>query len=83
MGNAGKVYSNGIYVPIEKRTIAPFSGTHLHLQTYVPGHPLAFIKGGELDPMDLVDFNLEPNYSIVDHIKALAVVIKKMATVTV
>lgn len=72
MGNAGTVYSGGVYVPIVNRLDKEKKGTHLHLQVYNT-------KGKLVDPLPLIDFALQPTYTEGDKVKAFAVVVGKMA----
>ena len=70
MGNAGNVYSGGIYVPLEERTKDTERGTHLHLEIYRDGQ--------QVDPMGLFNWNWQPTYTIGDYINAFSVVLTKM-----
>lgn len=63
-GNSGNVYSGGQYVPIEERNTPNFAGTHLH-QT------ISKIGVGELlNPVDFIDLQEEPTYTILDELNA-------------
>jgi len=71
MGNAGYVTVGGVLVPIEERTKDPEPGTHLHLEVYK--------AGVKIDPMPLFNWNWQPQYSFMDFLKALSVVVSKIA----
>ena len=73
MGNYGLVYQEGKYIPIDQRTVAPYKGNHLHIQVEDEGHT-------RIDPTSLIDWNLEPSYTVLDLMKATLKVISKKAT---
>ena len=77
MGNAGLVYTNGVYVPIEERTKSPFKGTHLHLEMFDKGYKIGD-KKSFLNPLERIDLSLEPLYSTVDLLRATVIVFKKV-----
>ncbi len=79
MGNAGLVYTNGVYVPIEERIKSPFKGAHLHLEMFDKGYKVGG-KKNLLNPLDHIDFSLEPDYSMADLLKATVAVFKKILT---
>ncbi len=70
-GNSGNVYSGGTYVPIEDRNLPNFLGTHLHQQVV--------LHGDLLNPMDFIDLDTEPTYTILDELKAATIVLAKIA----
>lgn len=76
MGNAGLVYSDGVYVPIEDRTKDPNEGTHLHWevfdQTYKIGGKKTFVN-----PLDYLDFSIEPTYTTSELLGAISKVLLK------
>ncbi len=76
MGNAGLVYTNGVYVPLEKRTSNPFAGSHLHLEMFDKGYKPGK-KKNFLNPLYHLDITLEPTYSYIELLSATAVVLKK------
>lgn len=78
MGNSGEVYSSGTYVPLEERTTPPFPGTHLHWELFDENYRIGGAKRF-LNPLDYVDWNIQPTYTNADHLKALAVVVGKAA----
>ncbi len=70
-GNSGNVYSDGEYVPLDKRDVPNFAGTHLHHQV---------VKDGVLlNPMEWVDLVLEPNYGMLDELEAIGVTLLKIS----
>lgn len=71
MGNAGMVYQGGKYVPLDNRLKEPYLGTHLHIQIEKDGK--------RVDPYPLLNFNWEPQYTLVDSISALIKVLKKIS----
>lgn len=73
MGNAGTVFSGGVHVPIEERLKAPHKGTHLHLQIW--------LNGKLVDPEKFINYSLQPTYTVIDQLKAMAVVLGKMSRV--
>lgn len=78
MGNAGFVTAGGKYVPIEDRLNPSKPGTHLHwemMTTYTPGN-----KGVLVDPAKYIDWNLKPDYTLTDLMKATIVVLRKIIT---
>ncbi len=81
MGNAGLVYVGNTYVPLEERTASPFKGTHLHLEMFDKGYQL-FSAKKFVNPLDHIDFSLEPGYSNVDVMKATVFVFKKILSLT-
>lgn len=81
MGNAGNVYQNGTYVPIENRLDAEKLGTHLHLVIFPKGHiPYKTIQKA-LDPMQYIDLSLQPTYTQMDLLAASAKSLLKMSNV--
>lgn len=71
VGNSGNVFSGGVYVPIEERNLPNHAGTHLHQQV---------VKLGELfNPLDFIDMVIEPDYSLLDELKAMAITLTKIA----
>lgn len=72
MGNAGNVYVGGVYVPLDQRTTDPEPGTHLHLEVYK--------DGVRIDPEPLFNWNLQPQYSLLDFIKSVSIVLSKALT---
>lgn len=72
MGNAGNVFQGGVYVPLEERTKDPERGTHLHWEVYK--------DGVKIDPMPLVNWSWEPQWTKIDFMSALLVVLKKSLT---
>lgn len=78
MGNSGNVYSNGVYVPLEKRRTAPYPGSHLHWELYDKKYKLGGIKR-LINPLESIDWTREPVYTNADYLKALAVVVGKAA----
>lgn len=73
-GNSGNVFSKGEYVPLEKRNVPNFDGTHLHMTVSKLG------VGQLLDPMDFIDLFTEPQYTIWDELKAISTTLLKMST---
>lgn len=70
-GNSGNVTVSGVYVPIEDRDNAPFLGTHLHEQ---------IVKDTVLvNPLDYIDMETEPTYTILDELKAMGITLAKIA----
>lgn len=69
MGNAGMVYVGGVYVPLEKRTKSPFAGTHLHIEMYE--------GSGKSNPLPLINWSWEPNWTYRDYLIAMVAVLKK------
>lgn len=70
MGNTGNVLSDGMYVPLDERTQAPYRGTHLHQNV---------IKNGEyIDPYLLMDIEEEPTYTVSDQIISATKTISNM-----
>lgn len=72
VGNSGNVTISGEYVPLEERDHAPFSGTHLH-QQYV-------FQGKLLNPLEVLDLETEPDYTIWDELKAISITLLKIST---
>jgi hypothetical protein len=73
-GNSGNCYSAGKYVPLSERFTNSKKGTHLHFEVFIE-------KGGirtHHNPLDYIDFNDQPNYSILDVIKATSKILTKM-----
>ena len=71
VGNSGNVYSGGEYVPVEERNIPNFRGTHLHQQVV--------LSGQLLNPLDFIDMETEPSYTIFDELKAMAITLGKIS----
>lgn len=71
MGNAGYVTVGGVYVPLEERVKDPEPGTHLHVVVYK--------NGVEIDPMPLINWNWQPQYTFLDFVRAMMVVLKKIS----
>lgn len=78
MGNSGNVYGGGVYVPIEKRLVKPFLGTHLHYKLYKQGHKIGKHDGDELNPLDYFNWNWQPTYTQVEYLKTVAKTLSKM-----
>ncbi len=76
VGNSGNVMSGGVYVPLDQRDIPPELGTHLHLELvdYVGEN-----KGHLISPLPFIDFDTEPTYTMMDELKASAIVLGKIA----
>jgi len=77
MGNSGLVRVGGVYVPITERYTN--RGTHLHwemLSTYNRG-----VKRGFSDPSAIIDWTLNPTYTLVEELGAYAKVLLKMSKV--
>lgn len=70
MGNSGHVVVNGVDVPVENRLDTNHPGTHLHIE-YTH-------NGVRIDPLPLIDWSLEPNYSKLDVITATVKVVRKI-----
>jgi murein DD-endopeptidase MepM/ murein hydrolase activator NlpD len=73
VGNSGNVISGGTYVPISERLNEPHAGTHLHQSIFTTKDGLSF------DPLTVIDFNTEPNYTTMDFIKAYLEVIARIS----
>lgn len=73
MGNAGRVYSGGAYVPLEKRNYAPFPGTHLHIEMYD--------NGKQIDPLPFINFNWEPQYTLFENLEAIKNTLLKISRI--
>lgn len=82
MGNAGIVRSAGVDVPINERTTPPYKGTHLHVEIYKPGSSVGGFGGDRFDPALWYNLNLEPQYTVADQLRAIGVVLKKIAKLT-
>lgn len=70
MGNAGPVTKWGKTVPLSERTKTPFAGTHVHVQVEKDGK--------RLDPLPLINFNWQPQYTTADYLVAMIAVFKKI-----
>ena len=81
MGNAGNVRSGGVYVPIEQRTKKPYAGTHLHYELMSPEYRLGGVKR-PLNPLDYLDWGLEPTYGIFGLVGAVSAVVAKALHLT-
>lgn len=44
MGNSGFVLTGGQYVPIDLRTVPPYKGTHAHVELYINGERVDYLK---------------------------------------
>lgn len=44
MGNSGFVYQGGQYVEIDLRTVPPYKGTHAHVELYIDGERVDYLK---------------------------------------
>lgn len=76
MGNAGNVFTAGVYVPISERGNVDKKGTHLHyevMEKYIGGK-----KKNHKDPLPLLNWASEPKYTIDDLKKAQKVVFEKI-----
>jgi len=69
MGNSGNVWSDGKLVPVDQRTTT-HRGTHLHHEVY--------LNGEKVNPVPLIDFSVEPTYTIADELSAMARALKKI-----
>lgn len=70
-GNSGNVISDGVYVPLEKRHVPNFDGTHLHQSVN---------KDGEsFDPLTIMDLYTEPTYTALDQLVAISKVLMKIS----
>ena len=69
MGNAGYVTVGGIIVPIEDRLKDPEPGTHLHVEI--------FENGKQINPLPLVNWNWEPQWTTLDFMVALLATLQK------
>lgn len=76
VGNSGNVQIGGQYVPLEERNHEPFSGTHLH-QQLVPD--FGDNRGHLINPLDFLDLETEPSYTMWDELKAMTVTLGKLA----
>ncbi len=70
-GNSGNVFDSGTYVPLEDRNKPNFAGTHLHQAIVQDGIPE--------DPLTLLDLVTEPDYGILDELKAISIVLLKIS----
>lgn len=73
MGNSGNVFDSGVYVPLEERNKPNFLGTHLHQQIA--------LKGQLFNPLDFIDFETEPSYTILDELKAISITLLKISNI--
>lgn len=78
VGDSGNVTVGGVYVPISERDHAPFLGTHLH-QGAVEERNGQPNKGMPVNPLDLMDLETEPSYTIWDELKAASVTLMKIS----
>lgn len=76
MGNAGYVNVNGVYVLIEKRTEPMYPGTHQHWELREKGDRIGGVKH-LLNPVEHIDWNRQPDYTIAEHIGAISIVLGK------
>lgn len=83
MGNSGLVRSGGKYVPLEERDKPPYRGTHLHLQIFKPGSRIGDWRGETVNPLDRLNWNWHPQYSIADQLFAISKTIKKATKLVV
>jgi hypothetical protein len=67
MGNTGYVLSNGNYVPIDKRFIFPFLGTHCHCTMNINGSE----QDGLVDITKYIDENIEIKYDLKTTISSI------------
>lgn len=81
MGNAGNVRAGTRYVPLEERTSDPFPGTHLHWEIMDRGYTIGGRKK-HLNPLDHINWTLQPTYTTGDQLRAMAVVFGKMLKIT-
>lgn len=81
MGNAGRVYSSGVYVPLEERVKQPFKGTHLHWPVFPKGYTPYQSDELAIDPLPLIDLSLQPTYTQMDLLAASAKSLLKMSNV--
>lgn len=81
MGNAGKVFTGGVYVPLEQRTTAPFPGTHLHLTIYPQGQKIGTHDASAVNPLLYLNWDWEPQYSIFELLSAVSVTLKKLVKI--
>lgn len=68
MGNSGNVLSGGKYVPLNERCLAPYAGTHTHIE--------CFLNGERIDPTPL--WTEEPTYTTFDNVMAIAITLGKI-----
>jgi murein DD-endopeptidase MepM/ murein hydrolase activator NlpD len=71
-GNSGNVYQGGQYVPLEHRYLDNKAGTHLHQEVRQ--------NGVKIDPNTLIDWNVEPTYTIFDELKAITKTLWKISS---
>jgi murein DD-endopeptidase MepM/ murein hydrolase activator NlpD len=67
MGNSGFVMSNGVIVPVERRTQPPYPGTHDHFEMR--------INSQFVDPIKYMDFSIPIKYDLMTTISEI---LKKM-----
>ena len=72
MGNSGNVFTGGQYVALFERTVSPFKGTHLHLEMFDS-------SGSPRDPVPLIRWDIEPNYTTQDYLKAVSATLLKIS----
>ena len=77
MGNAGKVFKNGKYVPLKDRLNVDKAGTHLHLEMFDKGYVYGK-KKKFIDPLPHLGWALEPKYTKADLIDAKDIVLQKV-----
>lgn len=71
MGNSGRVFTGGVYVPLGDRNAPPYKGTHLHLAVYLTGSV-------PIDPLPFIQWYNEPTYSVADYLKAVGNTLTKI-----
>ncbi len=81
VGNSGNVFVGGQYVPIGDRDHEPFLGTHLHQQIDNQNNGVPD-KGYPHDPLDFIDLDTEPSYTIMDELKAATKTLLKIKNLT-
>lgn len=81
VGNSGLVRAGGMDVPLDKRTANPYPGTHLHLEYFSRGHTAGDWRGQNVNPLDYIDWSLEPTYTLGDYIAAMVNTVANMVKV--
>lgn len=77
MGNSGECYRGGVYVPLEDRNKTK-AGTHLHWEYFDEG---ADGSRNYINFFNEIDWNAQPNYSILDQIIAITKIVTKIKVV--